>query len=101
MLLLTGKFCFSVPAEKFNKPLFMHIPHVNCQVRVVLRQSQLVSYFSTMDVESCLARVGLDVLSFQTDHIQSADVDFLVSHALLLKNHNELFIYLVDTINIL
>ena len=45
---------------------------------------------STLIVVSRLAGVSLDILSFQTDHIQTADVYFLVSQALLLESSDEL-----------
>ena len=45
---------------------------------------------STLIVVSRLAGVGLDILSFQTDNIQTADIDLLVSQALLLQSSDEL-----------
>ena len=50
----------------------------------------------TLIIVSRLAGVSLDILSFQTDHIQTADVDLLVSQALLLESGNELRIVAFD-----
>ena len=51
----------------------------------------------TLIIVSRLAGVSLDILSFQTDHIQTADVDFLVSQALLLESGDKLRIVAFDS----
>ena len=50
----------------------------------------------TLIVMSRLAGVSLDILSFQTDHIKTADVYFLVSQALLLESGDELRVIAFD-----
>ena len=50
----------------------------------------------TLIVMSRLAGVSLDILSFQTDNIQTADIDLLVSQALLLQSSDELRIIAFD-----
>ena len=87
---------FAVFLKSFANLLFKQLPKVNRQVRVVFCKTELMSDISTLIIMSRLACVSLDILSFQTDHIQTADVYFLVSQALLLESSDELRIVAFD-----
>ena len=94
--MLIEYFSFAVQIKSFANLFFKHIPQENRQIRVILRQSKLMPDVCTLIIMSRLAGVSLDILSFQTDHIQTADVYFLVSQALLLQSSDELRIVAFD-----
>ena len=87
---------FAVFGKSFANLLFKQFPEVNRQISVVFRKTELMSDVRTLIIVSRLARVGLDILSFQTDYIQAADIDFLVSQSLLLESSDELWIIALD-----
>ena len=80
---------FVVLIKSFANLFFKHLPQENRQVRVILRQPELMPDVCTLIVVSRLARVGLDILSLQTNHIQTTDVDFFISQASLSESCDE------------
>ena len=70
---------FAAQTKSFTNLLFEHITKENREVGVTLRKTKLMSDVGTLVIVSWLTRVGLDILTLQTNCIQATYLNFLQS----------------------